>query len=67
MCSAPDVAAPATRQDSRMPERSARGDAADPMKRKRGYSALLKAAAGGGDLAPAATTATAGASGKLGG
>jgi len=47
-----------------MPERFARGDAMDPMKRRRGYSSLIRAASGGGDMQPATTTST--ASGKLG-
>lgn len=64
MCSAPDVPDPVQRQDSKMPERSARGDAMDPLKRKRGYAALLRGAAAA-DTAGAAVT-TGNAAGKLG-
>ena len=47
MCSAPDVPEAVQRQDARMPERSARGNGAeDPLRRRQGYSALLRAAAG---------------------
>lgn len=62
MCSAPDVPEAVQRQDARMPERSARGNGAeDPLRRRQGYSALLRAAAGAGSGAPAVTTGTAGA------
>lgn len=62
MCSAPDVPEAVQRQDARMPERSARGNGAeDPLRRRQGYSALLRAAAGaGGGGGTAMTTTTAG-------
>ena len=68
MCSAPDVPEAVQRQDAKMPERSARGNGAeDPLRRRQGYSALLRAAAGAGTGAPAVTTGTVGgAATKLG-
>lgn len=57
MCGAPDVPSPAQRQNSRMPERQARGGGkSDVLSRKRGYAALMKGSAGG-DLSPMSTTA----------
>lgn len=56
MCSAPDVPAPAERQDSKMPERPASGTNNGLLSRRRGYAALIKTATGG-DLSPVATTA----------
>jgi hypothetical protein len=61
MCSAPDVPEAVQRQDARMPERSARGNGAeDPLRRRQGYSALLRAAAGAGASSPATTTGNVG-------
>lgn len=67
MCSAPDVPAPVSRQDARMPERPARpGMDGDRARKRRGYAALLSSTPAGA-MGPAATTANAGASPTLGG
>lgn len=57
MCSAPDVPAPAERQDSKMPERpGGPGTTNGILSRRRGYAALIKTATAG-DLTPVSTTA----------
>jgi len=56
MCSAPDVPAPAERQDSKMPERPGSARSNGMLSRRRGYAALIKTATGG-DLTPVSTTA----------
>lgn len=68
MCSAPDVPAPVSRQDTKMPERPAtdRQQGDDRLRRRRGYAALLASTPAGAIGAPV-TTASAGAAPTLGG
>ena len=60
MCGgAPDVPAPPERQDARAPARSATGaQTDDPMRRRRGYAAMMSAASAAGNLTPVSTTST---------
>lgn len=56
----PDIPTPPERQDAKAPARDATGLVPDPMKRRRGYMALMQGAtAGGAALTPVSTTATA--------
>ena len=67
MCSAPDVPAPVSRQETKMPERPASGRSMDESKRRRrGYAALLASTPAGAMTRPN-TTATAGGAATLGG
>lgn len=61
MCGgAPDIPATPERQDARAPARAATGaQQEDPMRRRRGYAAMMSAASANGALAPVSTTATA--------
>lgn len=60
MCGgAPDVPTPPERQDAKAPARDPRASTLDPLRRRRGYAALIRTAGAGGDLTPVSTTATA--------